>query len=324
MAIKILITGGSGFIGGNLMNYYLKKGCVCLNLDNKPPVREEQYSNWKMVDILNLAELEDAVLNFMPTFVLHMAARTDLEENYDIKGYSVNFDGTENLIETLNKCSSVERVIFASSMLVCKSGYNPVDYNDYCAPNLYGESKVLMEKRIKETCAENYEWVIIRPTSIWGPGFKTPYKDFFDLIIKNRYVKFSGKSSTKTFGFIYNSVQQIDAFLSLEKELVNNKTFYIGDYQPMNINNWADEIAKQLNRRIISIPYFIIKLGSWFGDVLMFMNIKFPLHSFRVKNMTTDNVISLLDDTRKLVPVQDYSVESGISETLKWIKTEGQ
>jgi nucleoside-diphosphate-sugar epimerase len=318
--VKILVTGGSGFIGSSLIDYYLKNGYECLNLDIIAPPDGRSYSSWRSTDLLNIKDLELEIMGFMPTHVLHMAARTDIEENNDINGYAINFHGVENLIKVLDNCPSVRRVIFASSMLVCRVGYNPASYDDYCSPNLYGESKVLMEKRIKELNIDKYEWIIIRPTSIWGPGFKAPYKNFFDLIVNRRYFKFRGKSATKTFGFIYNSVYQINQLLFLNSLLVNKRTFYIGDETPINIHNWADIIASQLNTRVISIPFSIIKLISWIGDGLMFLGIPFPLYTFRVKNMTTDNVIKLLADTKAIIPEQPYTLEEGVHKTLSWMK----
>ena len=49
----------------------------------------------------------------------------------------------------------------------------------------------------------------------------------------------------------------------------------------------------------------------------------FPLYSFRVKNMTTDNVVNLLSDTKKLIPEQPYSTEEGVAYTLKWMRDAG-
>ena len=72
-----------------------------------------------------------------------------------------------------------------------------------------------------------------------------------------------------------------------------------------------------------SIPFPVIKLASWLGDILMFFKIPFPLYSFRVKNMTTDNVVNLLSDTKKLIPEQPYSTEEGVAYTLKWMRDAG-
>ena len=49
--MKILVTGGSGFIGTNLMEYYLSKGVEALNFSTDPPKNPEHKSYWRKVDI---------------------------------------------------------------------------------------------------------------------------------------------------------------------------------------------------------------------------------------------------------------------------------
>jgi nucleoside-diphosphate-sugar epimerase len=204
-------------------------------------------------------------------------------------------------------------------MLVCRAGYNPKDYDDCNASNLYGESKIAGEKIIKGWSISGYEWLIVRPTSIWGPWFGTPYKDFFKRIKSKTYFKIAGKSSTKTFGFVGNTVYQIDKLLFLEPSLVHKKTFYLGDMPPLNINRWADQISAQLDIRLFSIPFFILKTAGLIGDFLSKIDIKFPVTSFRVRNMTTDNVIDLLKDTNQIISDRPFSIEEGIEITLKWM-----
>jgi nucleoside-diphosphate-sugar epimerase len=179
---------------------------------------------------------------------------------------------------------------------------------------------------VKQSNITKFEWLLIRPTSIWGPWFKAPYRDFFDRIRNRGYFKIAGKSSTKTFGFVYNAVHQIDKLLfSADKNLVEGKTFYIGDSPGLNINDWADEVSGQLNFKLRTIPLSVLKVAGWVGDILLLFNIKFPLQSFRVKNMTTDNIITLLSDTSRIVPDKPYSTEEGVRVTLEWMNsTEGR
>lgn len=318
--IRILITGGSGFIGTNLVEHYLTKGVTVLSIDKKRPMKAEHETVWRQVDILDLEALEIIANAFKPTHVLHLAARTDLDERNHIEGYAANIQGQKNILLMLDQCLSVQRVIFTSSMLVCRSGYNPKSYDDYAPSNLYGESKVAGEKIIKEWNTSRYEWLIVRPTSIWGPWFGTPYRDFFKRIKNKTYFKISGKSATKIFGFIGNTVYQFDQLLFLKKEMVNTKTFYLGDQPPLNVNEWADKIAAQLNMKMLTLPLFVLKVAGFVGDCLAIFHIKFPLTSFRVKNMTSNNAIDLLQDTHNLIAQQPYSVEQGIKLTLDWME----
>lgn len=317
---RILVTGGSGFIGTNIVEYYRNiPGNVVLNLDIVVPKNNAHLDNWRKVDLLDYKALENAIDIFQPEFVLHLAARTDLNEVRDITGYDANITGVNNLVKILRKCKAVKRVIFTSSMLVCKVGYNPTSYDDYFPTTLYGESKVLTEKIVKEADIVEFEWCIIRPTSIWGPWFGEPYRNFFDTVLAKKYFLLKGKVSRKTFGFVGNSIYQIDSLLNAERTAINKRTFYIGDSPPYDINEWALEIGKQSKINFLSIPRFVVRMAGYFGDLLKMVGVKFPMTSFRYKNMTTDNVVVLLKDTEAVVKEVPYSMEDGVRITLAWL-----
>ena len=227
-------------------------------------------------------------------------------------------------MELSSKLKSLKRIIIASSMLVCRLGYIPKDFNDYAPNNLYGESKVLTEKIVKQY---KINWVIIRPTSIWGPWFREPYFNFFKLVIRGLYFNIpESLASTKTYGYVENTCNQIYAILIAEDDNVLHKYFYIGDEDPINITKWANLIRAQINKnKLIILPVFFLKIGSKIGDILLkYFKIKnFPLNTFRYTNMTTNNIIEDLDRTNKLVKKESLiPIELGVKITLDWIYKE--
>jgi len=177
---KVLVTGGSGFIGTNLVDALLKEGATVLNLDQSKPLKEEHLASWKGVDILDYANLERAILNFDPEVIVHLAAVTDLDGTTD-EYYKSNIVGTQNIIEIAKKVKALKRVLYTSSMYVCQPGYIPKNYDDYKPHTVYGESKVKGELMVKAIKDPAYSWVIIRPSSIWGPWFSVPYIIFFEI-----------------------------------------------------------------------------------------------------------------------------------------------
>lgn len=314
---KILITGSSGFIGSNLLQFYVEKGHIVANIDKSKPRREEYTRNWMKINILDYDSFESEIFSFQPDIVIHLAARTDLNGK-KLDDYDSNTIGTQNLIKILNKAPSVKRVIFTSSMLVCKPGYVPKDKTDFAPSTAYGDSKVLMEKIIHESI-HSYEWAIVRPTSIWGPWFGEPYRNFFEMIINKKYFHIGGKSCTKTYGYVENLIYQIDSILNAPVEQIQGNVFYLGDYKSTNIYHWANEIASELGITIKTIPYPFIKLAALGGDVLKLLSINFPMTSFRLKNMTTNNIIDLTN-TAEIAPNLPFSRMDGIKRTLSWLK----
>ena len=84
------------------------------------------------------------------------------------------------------------------------------------------------------------------------------------------------------------------------------------------LDKQANEIAQKSNIKILKLPYLIIKSAAYFGDMLKFFNIGFPLTSFRLKNMTTNNIVPLTN-TAKICKDLPYTRSEGIDITLKWI-----
>ena len=313
---KVLITGGSGFIGTNLLLFLIEKYEI-LNIDIRESNLTELQKYTSIVDITNYENFRNVVIGFSPAYIIHLAARTDLNGKF-IYDYSANTVGVSNLMKIIHELPKLKKLIVTSSMLVCHTGYYPKNQFDYAPNTLYGESKVETEKIVwdnKPQC----DWAIIRPTSIWGPWFGVPYRNFFDMVISRKYFHIGRKSCTKTYGYVGNAVYQIEQILFHETLNEDQKVFYIGDNPPTNIEIWANEIAAELNFDIKRVPFWMLKIAAYFGDLLKLFNITFPMTSFRLKNMTTDNTIDL-SETYKIAPNPPCSRIDGIKATLQWLK----
>lgn len=245
-----------------------------------------------------------------------MAARTDLLGKR-IEDYLANTVGVGNLMKIVKEIPHLKKVLITSSMLVCHAGYYPKNQFDYAPTTLYGQSKVETEKIVWAN-RPHCDWAIIRPTSIWGPWFGIPYKNFFDMIIANQYFHIGNKGCTKTYGYVGNAVYQIEQILFNETLDENRKVFYIGDSPATNIEEWGNEIAEELGHKILKVPYGLMKVVALLGDVFKFAGLKFPLSSFRLKNMTTDNIIDLIN-TYNIAPNPPYTRIEGVRNTLNWI-----
>lgn len=313
---KILITGGSGFIGTNLIETLRKTDAELLSVDMAEPKLEGHRSIWQKVDIREKNDFMATVKDFQPDYVIHLAARTDLSGK-TLQDYDANMQGVSNLLDALEQVSNLKQAVFASSMYVCEPGYMPKDFEDYAPHTLYGESKVETERRIKERNPK-YTWSIIRPTSIWGPWFGEPYNKFFHIVLNHMYFHMGKRACKKTYGYVDNAIYQIMSILDADAEKVNRKVFYIGDYEPYDITEWANEIAKEAGIWIPRIPYWCFMCAGWLGDLLKKFGVAFPMTSFRLHNMTTDNVHNL-DQIKIIAPNLPVTRKEGTKRTLDWI-----
>ncbi|MBR2425156.1 MAG: NAD(P)-dependent oxidoreductase [Lentisphaeria bacterium] len=317
--MKILITGGSGFIGTNMVEHFVNKGDEVLNIDWNAPQNSDHQKYWENVDILDYAKLETAITKFAPDYVVHLAARTDLYGK-TLDDYKSNTVGVENMVNALRKVASAKRVVFTSTQLVC-ARRNPVDENDYETINFYGESKKIGEQYLRSCGDLPFEYVIVRPTSIWGPWFGAPYNNFFKMILGHRYFNIGGnRAATKTFGFVGNLIYQVETLLlKSDWNNVKGKIFYLGDRPASPINEWAKEIGDLCGIRIRTVPFWIVKSAAIVGDFLKIFNIRFPMTSYRLTNMTT-TFENDLRTTYTEAPDLPYTRLEGTKITLAWLK----
>ncbi|MFC1545932.1 NAD-dependent epimerase/dehydratase family protein [Pseudomonadota bacterium] len=323
--MRILITGGSGFIGTNLMDHFTKRGDEVINFDISPPRNAAHHAYWRSGDLLDGDAVYSLVHSFEPEVILHMAARTDLDGK-SVEDYAANTTGVENLIASAEGVTSLRRIIFASSRLVCRIGYSPRDEFDYCPTTAYGESKVIGERIVREASSRlPCPWLIVRPTSIWGPWFDVPYKTFFLTIAKGRYFHPGRVEVLKSFGFVGNTVHELQGLLDAQDDLVSGRTFYLADYPPINVTGMADTIQQALGvRSIKTVNVGMLRTVAWVGDGLKLVGWRNPpLTSFRLDNLLTPMVHDL-EPLQTLVGTLPYSMKDGVGLTVDWLRTQGE
>lgn len=323
--MRILVTGGSGFIGTNLVEYFASRGDEVLNLDISAPRNVAHHSFWQSCDLLNGGALRSLVRDFAPEVIFHMGARTDLDGR-SVDDYVANTVGVENLIAAVDGATLLRRLIFASSRLVCRIGYAPSDEFDYCPTTPYGESKVIGERLVCDAASRlPCPWLIVRPTSIWGPWFDVPYKTFFLTIACGRYVHTGSARILKSFGFIGNTIHELERLMDTPADAVAGKTFYLADYPPVDVAVMANAIQQALGvAPIKTVGVGVLRLAAWVGDCLKALGWRNPpLTSFRLDNLLTPMVHDL-EPLRAIVGELPYSMADGVRITAAWLKSHGE
>jgi nucleoside-diphosphate-sugar epimerase len=318
---RIVVTGGSGFIGTNLLEALVRAGHEVTNLDVKAPPKPELAPHWQAVDILDADRLTQAMRQARPDAVVHLAARTDLN-GATVADYRTNTDGVQNVIDAA-AAASAGRVLFASSRLVCRIGYQPKSPVDFQPTTPYGESKVIGEQLVRAIRGRPFEWTIVRPTSIWGPWFHVPYRNFFDAIRQGRYVHPKGFRVRKSFGYVGNSVHQLEKLLSAPAKAVQDGMFYLADYEPIEVLDWGGKVRQAFGAPPIrEVPMPAMRAVAGMGDVVSKLGWRsVPLTSFRLDNLVTE----MLHDTSNLRAVcgdLPFDLDGGVNRTVEWMQAE--
>ena len=317
--MKILITGGSGFIGSYLVDELLKfKTYEIINMDVSKPVVEYQIPCWRFVNILDKKAVLGIFAQFQPNYVIHLAARTDTDPNSKLEDYLSNTDGTKNVLEAIGGCTSIQRVIIASTQFVHQRSGIPKNDEDFAPHTIYGESKVITEKLTRQAnlhCC----WTIIRPTNIWGPRHPRYINEFWRILKLGRYVHPGKQPVIRSYGFVGNVVDQIIQILLKEPGKVNGQVLYVGE-DAINLYDWVNGFSLALRgRKVLTVPRFFVKCLALVGDVLSILKLKFPITSSRYKSMTEHNPVPM-EKTFNILGKPKYSLQQGIDETADWLK----
>ena len=320
--LRLCITGGSGFIGTAALQLALDRSLDVINFDIRPPKQLSHQPYWKYVDIRDKSSFQEALNTYSPTHILHLAATTGMDI-YDMSFFDANTAGTQNLLDTASSMHGLKRIVFTSSLLVCKNGHVPQLDNEYCPPNLYGESKVIGEKFFRNS-SNPFEWVIVRPTSIWGPWFEHSYKTFFRVIDRGLYVQPGNQPITKPLSFVGNTVYMMFQLLFHEGGKVNHQTYYLADYPQHSIQEWADIVRAEIGKsgKTPVFPIGLLRLLGKAGDVLKKVGWSDPpLTSFRLNNMLTGARYPI-EKTQSVVGPLPFSIREGVKQTLQWMQQE--
>lgn len=274
--MKILVTGGSGFIGTNLTQALHAQGVTFRNLDVVPPKDSTLSENYSYCDILDENQVMKEFSLFQPTMVVHLAAQTDTDPKLRLEDYRLNTVGTENIISAIQNTRTVERFVHTSTQFVHQMDGGPKHDEDYAPHTVYGESKVLNEKNIRSTVFD-CSWTIIRPTNIWGPWHLRYPFEFWKVLAEGRYLHPGKQRVVRSYGYVGNVVHQIQRILELPVNLIDRQTFYVGD-RPIDLYDWVNGFSLgQTGRPVVVMPRFVLYGLALGGELLRSVGVKFPI-----------------------------------------------
>lgn len=318
----ILITGASGFIGTNLIELFEQKGYRFANYDKADVTNVNQHKYWFKGNIMDKQCLSEAFKRFKPTVVIHLAARTDTLSD-KLEDYIENTEGTKNIVDEIMKHDYIKHALFASTQYVYKDNVRPFGMTDnsYVPHTVYGISKKMDEEYIRNS-GMKCKWTIFRPCNVWGPWHMRYPNELWKFIDKGMYVHPGRKPVIRTYAYVKNLVRQLDAIMNSSNELVDKKTYYLGD-MPIDSYVWLNALSQEMRgKNIIRIPKCFFWLGAMIGDFLRFFGIKFPLYSMRYRNMIED-FYAPSNVTITLFGAFEQDYEKNCKETVDWLRREG-
>ena len=313
--MKILVLGGSGFVGTRLIPELLKNHDVTIG----DIVQSNAYPQlWKKCDVCSVEDLRET-MNGVDCVVNLAAAHRDDVRPLSLY-HTVNVEGAKNVCDTATLLK-VKHIVFTSSVAVY--GFPRWDYAedaDKTPFNEYGKTKLAAEavyENWQRLSPEN-QLHVIRPTVIFGENNRGNVYNLFKQLESGKFLMVGNGKNRKSMAYVGNVV----AFLKWNIE--NNNSQYSvfnyidkPDYCMKDLVNEFDAILNRKSSGII-IPYLIGLLGGFCFDILAFLTRKnFPISSIRVKKFCATTVFNA-DKMLTSGFVPPYSMPEALKRTIEY------
>lgn len=275
---KLLFTGGTGFLGKNIMPI----------LTNTYKVTTIGISNANTIQ----ADLSKSIPKLQDKYdiVLHAAGKAHIYPKTDAEKkafYDVNYQGTINLCKALEDSSLPKSIIFISTMSVYGSrpGNMDTENRPLIGDTPYSDSKILAERYLSNWCERhNVVLGILRPGLIAGKNAPGNLKSMINGIKNGAYLSINHGRARKSM-LMAEDIAHLVPLVAAKGGIFN-----VCDSHNPSFGELEVLIAKQLNKRMpMSIPYWVAKCLALIGDVLGGW---FPINSSKLNKIVTSDTYS--------------------------------
>jgi len=320
--MKVLVTGGGGFLGSAICRQLLARGDEVIAFQ-RSAADDLDMQGARVVrgDITDEELLATASMG--ADAIIHTAAKAGLSVNYD-DYFGPNVTGTQNVLSACRK-NGIEKLVFTSSPSVTHSdgdiegGDESLPYPEsYNSP--YPATKALAEKQVMAANCPELHTVSLRPHLIWGPGDTHLLPK---LLEKARHGKLKLPGPDKLIDTVYIDNAARAHLLALDKlethpEMVGGKTYFISNDEPMAqaeiISGLLEAAGVTVDIQAIS-PRLAITAGTVFeaGWKLFGLKSDPPLTRWSAEHLSTAHWYDISAAKRDLGYRAEVSIAEGLS-----------
>ncbi|MFA5125810.1 MAG: NAD-dependent epimerase/dehydratase family protein [archaeon] len=308
--MKILVTGGCGFIGSHIVDKLIDKNYETIVIDNLSTGKKErlnQKARLIVADITNGTEMQRVFEKEKPGMVIHTAAQVMLRKSIEEPVFDAmtNIIGTINVLEECKK-SKVKKIIYTSTggARYGNPEYLPVNENHKINPSSpYGISKHSAEHYVKAySDLYGFDYLIFCFGNVYGPRDDPKCKRvtaiFSEQMINGEQPVIYGDGN-QTRDFLY--VLDLAEFIvnSIEKKPLH-KLFNLANGEQVSVNYIFEELKK---------------ISNYNGEAK---------HVDSIKGEVRDIVLDTKLAQKELEWKPKTSMEKGLRETFEWLKNNNQ
>lgn len=286
---KIVITGASSaIINAVIDNIQPKDKYDIVGITRRLQKEHRKDIDWIECDLSS--DKNDYSFFKDADTIIHAAA---VSKAYTKQEYfKINFELTKNIVDIANRFQ-VNKFVYISSIVADEtSGY-------------YGLSKLTSEKYIKSNFKN---WLIIRPSQLYGYSEKTPVDSIIKKVSNNKIIFSPVGDPYRLIPIHYLEAARLIFESIFVKDFTNTTKLIIGP-QSFNYKSLITEIAKSLNHKVLVIPI----------PKIIMMSIKYLLQTFNLKtDIYPDQIVRLYNPDKsintknsELIKISEYAHKKG-------------
>jgi UDP-glucose 4-epimerase len=263
---KVLITGASGFIGGQLRDSLLRSGAdvVAIRRPGSPPSSAGRSVE---ADYARVADLERVIASEKPDYVLHVAGVTKGTSYEDFRAGNVM--PTRNLLAAVRReHPTVKRFVMVSSAASYGPSATSAPQREENPPRPiehYGRSKLEAERVVEEESA-GVAWTIVRPCAVYGPG-DVDHFTLFQAAVLGINLFYGNRDRLATWIYVDDCVRGI-----LEAAIHPNsagKGYFLTNDVQLTWDDFQTEIALAVGKpvRTVDLPEQLLWASAFAGEI---------------------------------------------------------
>lgn len=311
---RVLITGGAGFLGINLVRHLLSRGYGVTSLDVEDFDYPERDRVASIKGDIRDKELLDRAMEGV-AFVVHTAAALPLYSPDDI--YTTDVEGTRNVLDAALR-RGVKRVVHVSSTAVYGiPDHHPLYETDKLeGVGPYGQAKIQAEMICLEYRAKGLVVPIIRPKSFVGPERLGVFALLYDWAVTGHNFPMIGSGNNRyQLLDVEDLCDAIALTLTLPEEKVND-TFNIGakEFSTMKEDYQVVLDYAGHGKKVVGFPAAPAILGLRVLDRLGVS----PLYKWVYETASKDSFVSIEKAERKLGYAPKFSNKEALLRNFRW------
>jgi nucleoside-diphosphate-sugar epimerase len=326
--MNVLVSGGTGFVGSHLVRRLLDRGHRVTTLDPHPGLNDGDLSAHGATlvrgSVTNPADVERVMRG--QEIVFHLASPFGDILQPDSAYWDIEVNGTRNVLASAERYG-VRRVVHCSTQGVHGTLADPPGNEDSpIAPrDYYCFAKAEGEKVCREFLERGLDLVIIRPTSVYGPGDTRGWLKLYRLVAKGWFLMIGDGRTYNHPVYVDNLVDCFE--LAGDAPEAKGRTYIAGDDRAVTLEELVRAVAAAMetNVRIVRFPWYGIAWGTAAVVEAAFKHARTrpPVFRRRLSWFTTNRWFEIERARRELAYEPRVSLPVGLARTAEWYRDNG-